>query len=69
MQVLDGHASLLRDTVLVNAACALLTAEKVKSLREGMHAARQSIDSGAALDKLNRLRSFSQAAASKAAKP
>lgn len=64
LQVLDGRAGVLRDTVLVNAACALLTAEKVKTLREGMHGARQSIDSGAALDKLNRLRSFSQSAAS-----
>jgi anthranilate phosphoribosyltransferase len=67
LQVLDGKASLVRDTVLVNAACALMVAEKVKTLREGMHAARHSIDSGAALDKLNRLRSFSQSVASKPA--
>lgn len=65
LQVLDGKASLVRDTVLVNAACALMVAEKVKMPREGMHLARQSIDSGAALDKLNRLRSFSQSVASK----
>jgi anthranilate phosphoribosyltransferase len=67
LHVLDGRASLVRDTVLANAACALMTADKVKSLREGMHMARLSIDSGAALDKLNRLRSFTQAFASKPA--
>jgi len=66
LHVLDGRAGLLRDTVLVNAACALLTAEKVKTLREGMHLARHSIDSGAALGKLNLLRSFTQAFAARA---
>jgi len=60
LQVLDGKAGLVRDTVLVNAACALMVAERVKTPREGMHMARQSIDSGAALDKLEKLKSFSK---------
>jgi anthranilate phosphoribosyltransferase len=60
LQVLDGKASLVRDMVLANSACAFMVAEKVKTLREGMHLARHSIDTGAALDKLEKLKSISQ---------
>jgi anthranilate phosphoribosyltransferase len=46
--VLDGKAGPYRDVVLFNAAAALLVAGKVKSLREGVGLAAQSVDSGKA---------------------
>jgi anthranilate phosphoribosyltransferase len=53
--LLDGAASGYRDAVLLNAAAALLVADKVSSLRDGVAMAAESIDSGAALDKITRL--------------
>ncbi len=41
--------------MLLNAAAALLIAGKVDDLREGAVMAAESIDSGAALDRLTRL--------------
>ena len=46
--LLDGAPSAYRDAVLLNAAAALLVADKVTSLPDGVAAARTSIDSGAA---------------------
>ena len=46
--LLNGEQSAYRDAVLLNTAAALLVADKVKSLPEGVEAARTSIDSGAA---------------------
>jgi len=46
--LLDGDAGAYRDAVLLNAAAALVVAEKVSSLTDGVAAARASIDSGAA---------------------
>jgi len=60
LRVLDGKAGVVRDTVLANAACALLVAGLADDFRKAMYLARQSIDSGAALKKLELLRSFSQ---------
>jgi anthranilate phosphoribosyltransferase len=57
--VLEGERSPRRDIVLMNAAAALVVSGKTDSLLAGMHLAAQSIDSGAALGKLNSLRSFS----------
>ncbi len=50
--LLDGAASAYRDAVLLNAAAALVVADKVTSLPDGVALARESIDSGAALAKV-----------------
>ena len=51
------------DIVVLNAGMALYAAGVAPSMQEGMAQARQSIDSGAALAKLQALVAFSQAAA------
>ncbi|MET0971040.1 MAG: anthranilate phosphoribosyltransferase [Tardiphaga sp.] len=53
--VLDGMPSAFRDVALFNAAAALLVAGKVKDLKEGVALGRTSLDSGAALKKLQQL--------------
>jgi len=45
-----------RDMVLINAAIVLKMVEKAQDLKEGVRLAALSIDSGKALEKLNRLR-------------
>jgi anthranilate phosphoribosyltransferase len=57
--VLGGESGPRRDVVLLNAAAALLAADKVRTLREGVALAEQSIDSGAALRTLEGLRRLS----------
>jgi anthranilate phosphoribosyltransferase len=47
--------------VLVNAAAALLAAGVVSDLREAMQRAMQSVDSGAAWEKVRRLADFTSA--------
>jgi len=49
-----------RDIVLINAAASLLAANGVSDLAEGIRKSAESIDSGAALDKLERLIAFSK---------
>jgi anthranilate phosphoribosyltransferase len=61
--VLDGQKGAPRDAVLVNAAAALVAAEAAQDLREGVRRAAESIDGGAAREKLARLRALSQAPA------
>jgi anthranilate phosphoribosyltransferase len=56
--VLEGTAGPARDMVLINAAAALLAAERVDSLREGVGAAATAIDTGAAADLVQRLAQF-----------
>ncbi|AXS40428.1 anthranilate phosphoribosyltransferase [Breoghania sp. L-A4] len=53
--VLNGETSAYRDVVLMNAAATLIVAGKASTLAEGAALAATSIDSGAALDRLNRL--------------
>ncbi|MEM1232679.1 MAG: anthranilate phosphoribosyltransferase, partial [Pseudomonadota bacterium] len=53
--LLNGHADAYRDAVFLNAAAALVVAEKVSSLPEGVEMARESIDSGAAKAKVDGL--------------
>jgi anthranilate phosphoribosyltransferase len=53
--VLGGQQSAFRDIVLLNAAAALLVVGKVKTLREGVGLAGQSIDSGKAMAVLEAL--------------
>jgi anthranilate phosphoribosyltransferase len=50
--LLAGEKGAYRDAVLLNAAAALLVAEKAADLREGVAMAAESIDSGAAAGKL-----------------
>ena len=58
--LLDGEASAYRDAVLLNAAAALVVAEAAVDLRTGVAMARDSIDSGAARDRLARVAAASQ---------
>ena len=50
--LLDGAPGAYRDAVLLNAAAALVVADKAGSLPEGVEMARASIDSGAAKAKV-----------------
>ena len=59
--VLEGESGPTRDVVLLNAAAALLAADTVPSLSEGVAAATESIDTGRALAKLDSLTTLSQA--------
>ena len=52
-----------RGIVLMNAGCALYTAGAASSIGEGIEMAKQSIDSGAALEKLNALKDKTNALA------
>lgn len=53
--VLKGEKSAYRDTVLLNAGLGIYTAKKAETIQEGIKAARESIDSGAAYEKLRML--------------
>ena len=52
-----------RDIAVLNAAAALVVAEQVATLREGVERARQAVDSGAARGVLERLIAVSNAGA------
>ena len=71
--VLEGEHGPRRDVVLLNAAAALMAAGRVADLASGVVAARESIDSGRALDALERLvttsRRLAEAAAEGVASP
>jgi anthranilate phosphoribosyltransferase len=54
--LLDGAKGGFRDAVLLNAAAALVVADKAASLKEGVEIARVSIDSGAARGKIEALK-------------
>jgi len=54
--ILNGESSAARDIVLMNSALALVAAEKAADFREGVARAEESIDSGAAREKLTQLR-------------
>ncbi|MEM7124196.1 MAG: anthranilate phosphoribosyltransferase [Pseudomonadota bacterium] len=53
--LLEGKAGVYRDTVLLNAAGALIVAGKANDLRDGVAIAANAIDSGAARASLDRL--------------
>lgn len=53
--LLDGKEGAYRDAVLLNASAALVISGKVKSASEGVDIARESIDSGAAKNKVEML--------------
>jgi anthranilate phosphoribosyltransferase len=54
--ILDGERGAARDIVLMNAALALVAAGKAAEFREGVERAAESVDSGAAKEKLGQLR-------------
>jgi anthranilate phosphoribosyltransferase len=53
--VLDGKPSPFRDVALFNAAAALVVAGKAADLKDGLHLATKSLDSGEAEGRLDRL--------------
>ena len=59
--LLDGAPGAYRDAVLLNAAAALMVADRVTDLAEGVAMARASIDSGAARAKIDILRRITNA--------
>lgn len=56
LDVLSGKPGPARDIVLLNAGAAIYVAGVVESLAAGIEKAKQVIDSGAAMDKLNQLK-------------
>ena len=58
--LLAGAPGAYRDAVLLNAAAALVVAGRAGGLHEGVELARESLDSGAARDRLARLVSVTQ---------
>jgi len=52
MKILGGVRGPKRDVVLLNAACGIYVGGKASSLQEAMGVAAESVDSGAALEKL-----------------
>lgn len=61
--VLEGATGPAREVTLLNAAAALVAADAAESFAEGLELARRSLESGAALDCLERLIALSQALA------
>jgi len=64
LHILQGEKGATRDIVVANAACGFLVAGAAQNLTEGVALANQSLDSGAALAKLEALRQMSQGFAS-----
>jgi anthranilate phosphoribosyltransferase len=60
IEILKGEKSPKRDVVLLNAAAALVAAGKAEDFNAGIHLAEGSIDSGAALAKMQALVRFTQ---------
>jgi anthranilate phosphoribosyltransferase len=65
--VFDGERGPRRDAVILNAAAAMLVGGQVAEFEHGIDAAVETIDSGAARDKLDELVRFTQARAPEAA--
>lgn len=59
LDILKGKSGPYRDIVLLNTAAAIYTADKAKSIKEGLAFAKESIDSKKALKKLELLKEFS----------
>jgi anthranilate phosphoribosyltransferase len=60
--LLDGTKSAYRDAVLLNAAAALMVADKVTDLKSGAEMAAESVDSGAAKARVEALARVTQSA-------
>ncbi|KZL21902.1 Anthranilate phosphoribosyltransferase [Pseudovibrio axinellae] len=61
-EVLQGAKNAYRDIVLFNSAASLIVADKVSTLTDGVKMAANTIDSGAALSRLDKLVEASNAA-------
>jgi anthranilate phosphoribosyltransferase len=61
INVLKGGKGPKRNAVVLNAGAAIYVSGKAGSLKEGIVLAEESIDSGAAFEKLERLKEFSNA--------
>ena len=61
LEVLEGAPGPRRDIVLLNAAAGLVASSSASDFAEGVRLAAESIDSGKALNKLNRLIEFTNA--------
>ena len=61
LDILKGKKGAQRDVVLLNAGAAIYAAGSAGNMEEGIKKAAESIDSGAALQSLNRLREVSRA--------
>ncbi|MCP3762841.1 anthranilate phosphoribosyltransferase [Domibacillus sp. A3M-37] len=59
-RILEGELGACRDTVVLNAGIGLFANGKAKTVKEGVEMAQESIDSGAALSKLNYLVDYSK---------
>ncbi|MBH0209198.1 MAG: anthranilate phosphoribosyltransferase, partial [Nitrospira sp.] len=57
-EILQGRKGSKRDIVCLNAAPAMVAGQKAKTLKDGFRLAQQTIDSGAAAEKLDRLIAF-----------
>ena len=60
--LLNGEKNAYRDAVLLNAAAALVIADKADDLKAGVELARESIDSGKALAAATKLAEITSAA-------
>ena len=58
--VLGGKKGRQRDIILLNAGCAIYAADKANTIAEGIELAKESIDSKAALKKLELLKEYSR---------
>lgn len=56
--ILNGEKSPKRDIVLMNASLALIACDKAGDFKGGVKTAKEAIDSGKAMEKLNRLKAF-----------
>jgi len=61
LDILKGHRGAKRDVVVLNAAATFVIAGKAKDFKEGVALANHSVDSGAAMHKLEELRRFTHA--------
>ena len=59
LEVLNAKSGPARDIVILNAAAALYAADRIRSIKEGISLANNSIDSGRALTKLAFLKELS----------
>jgi anthranilate phosphoribosyltransferase len=62
-KILDGAPGPKRDVVIMNASAVLLAGDRVKTIEQGIVLAEKVIDSGKALEKLEKLSEFSQSLA------
>ncbi len=59
--VLAGQASAMRDIIMLNAGCAIYAADRATTVEEGVAQARQALESGRALQVLERVKELTHA--------